>query len=206
MDVHEKCVRFPPSHFADSVGVNAIEMHGHCSASPKRVAAHIGVSVAKLVEANRTSSVLESGVDVLRCDCLKANMEGGGIAKYVGGEGALVAENVVDPACKGFDRAVGGACAFLMDTLAFDTIFLVGHSNGGLCSIEECSQGGSVGDESAVGPSESDVLDPEGDCVGFGGSRSGVFTNPEQVVERNVDEIGGGGLFGAVWGVGPVVV
>lgn len=68
MDVHEKGVGLPPAHFADGVGINAIEMHGHRSASSEGMAAHISFSVAKLVEANFTGSLLESGVDVLSSD------------------------------------------------------------------------------------------------------------------------------------------
>jgi hypothetical protein len=58
-----------------------------------------------------------------------------------------------------------------------------------------------VGDERAVSPAESYVLDPDWDGVGFGAARFGVFTNSEQVVESNVDEVSRCLLLGAAVGV-----
>ena len=58
----------------------------------------------------------------------------------------------------------------------------------------------------AIGPAESDVLDPERDGIGSSvGAWFGIFANAEQIVEGNVDEVGSGGLLGGVWGVGPVL-
>lgn len=47
-----------------------------------------------------------------------------------------------------------------------------------------------VGDEGAVCPAEGDILDPDGDGVGFGVAGFGVLSNPEEVVESDVDEVG----------------
>ena len=65
MYVHEKSVGFPPTHFLDGVGVNAIEVHGHGTASAEGVATDVAFGVAKVVEANLASRLFEGGVDVL---------------------------------------------------------------------------------------------------------------------------------------------
>ena len=49
MYVHEKSVGFPPTHFLDGVGVNAVEVHCHGAASPEGVAADVAGGVAKVV-------------------------------------------------------------------------------------------------------------------------------------------------------------
>ena len=36
---------------------------------------------------------------------------------------------MIDAACQGFDRAVEGSSAFVMDALALDSIFLVGDTD-----------------------------------------------------------------------------
>jgi hypothetical protein len=54
--------------------------------------------------------------------------------------GAVVAQDVVNTAGEGVDGTVDGAGAFLLDALAFDSIFLVGHSNGGFSRRQKCSQ------------------------------------------------------------------
>jgi hypothetical protein len=57
-----------------------------------------------------------------------------------------------------------------------------------------------VGDERAVSPAESYVLDPDWDGVGFGAARFGVFANSQQVVESNVDQVSSCLLLGAAVG------
>ena len=112
-------------------------------------------------------------------------------------------QDVVDSTGQGLDWAVEGASAFLVDALAFDTILLIGHANGGLCCSEEGGEWLVVGDERPVGSAESYVLDPDGDGVGFGGARFGVLTNPQEVVESNVGQVSSGLLPGAAVGVLP---
>jgi hypothetical protein len=51
-----------------------------------------------------------------------------------------VAQDVVNTAGEGVNGTVDGAGAFLVDALAFDSIFLVGHSNGGFSSSQKHSQ------------------------------------------------------------------
>ena len=40
MDVHEKCVAFPTTHFFDSVVCDAVEVHCHCAAGAEAVGSH----------------------------------------------------------------------------------------------------------------------------------------------------------------------
>jgi hypothetical protein len=61
-------------------------------------------------------------------------------AKEVCVGGAVVAHDVVNTAGEGVDGTVDVACAFLVDALAFDSILLVGHSNGCFSSSQERSQ------------------------------------------------------------------
>jgi hypothetical protein len=60
--------------------------------------------------------------------------------EYVCVGGAVVAENVVNTAGEGVNGTVDGASVFLVDALAFDSFFLVGHLNGCLSSSQKCSQ------------------------------------------------------------------
>ena len=84
-------------------------------------------------------------------------------------------QDVGDSTGQGLDWAVEGASAFLVDALAFDTILLIGHANGGLCCSEEGGEWLVVGDERPVGSAESYVLDPDGDGVWFGATGCGVL-------------------------------
>ena len=61
-------------------------------------------------------------------------------AENGGGAGAAVGEDVVDSAGQGFDWAVVGAGAFVVDALAFDAALLVGNSHGGFGGLEQCRE------------------------------------------------------------------
>jgi hypothetical protein len=81
--------------------------------------------------------LLECGVDVLGGDGFPAGVKGVAVVENAGVDWAVVAENVVDPTGQGFDGAIDGASAFLMDALAFDSIFLVWDSDSSLRSGEK---------------------------------------------------------------------
>ena len=55
--------------------------------------------------------------------------------------------------------------------------------------MEECVEGGVVGDEPAGGGSEGDVLHSEGLGVGSGAAGLGVFAYSQEIIERNVGEV-----------------
>ena len=93
-----------------------------------------------------------------------------------------------------------------MDALAFDSVLLVGHSNGGFGGCEKQGQGGGVWNEGAVRAPEGDVRDTEGNSVGTGGAGLGVFTDSQQVVEGDVNQISCGKTGGATVGCCPGLV
>ena len=137
MDVHEEGVRLPAPHFANCLGANAIEVHGHCSTGSEGVAADIILGVAKIVQPNVSSCLLEVGVDVVSCDLTEGDTEWVVEIENASGGGSRVAKNVVYSASKGLDGAVDGASTFLMDTFTFDAILLVRHTDGSFSSREE---------------------------------------------------------------------
>jgi hypothetical protein len=104
------------------------------------VAADVAWAVAKVVESNLASCLFEGGVDVLGGDCAPVGVEGVVKTEEVCVGGAVVAEDVVYPACEGVNGTIHGASAFLVDALTFDSIFLVGHSDGCFGSSQESSQ------------------------------------------------------------------
>jgi hypothetical protein len=131
---------FTDPFFLDGVGVNAIEVHGHGTASAEGVATDVAFGVAKVVEANLASRLFEGGVDVLGSYGAPGGEKGVFETEEACGWGAVIAEDVVDTAGQGVDGTVDGASAFLVDALALDTVFLVRHSNGGFRSSEEGRQ------------------------------------------------------------------
>ena len=126
MYVHEKGVRAPAAHLFDGVGVDAVQVHGHGAASTKGVAADVLGGVAELIEAKVLGDLFDGGVDVGGRHLKQSSGEGVVVGEDAGSGWAMVTEDVMDPAGKGFDGAVGGAGAFLVDALAFDAILLVG--------------------------------------------------------------------------------
>ena len=46
MNVHEESARFPAAHFLNGVGVDAVEVHCHSSASSEGVAADVAFAVS----------------------------------------------------------------------------------------------------------------------------------------------------------------
>ena len=129
----------------DGECIDTIEMHGHSTTSMEGVAADIRGGVAKVVEANIPSSRFDSYVDVFGSDVAPGVVERVVHVVDWGIQGATMGKNVGHPAGKGLDWAVRGVCALMMDALAFDTILLVGHVNGGFSSHEESGKGAWVG-------------------------------------------------------------
>ena len=97
---------------------------------------------------------------------------------------------------KGLDRAVGVSSAFIVDALAFDATLLVGDSHCGFSCSQELGQGGCCWDQVAIGVTEGDVLDSERDGAFLGGGFC-VFTNTQEIIEGNVDEVSNGFPLGA---------
>ena len=79
-----------------------------------------------------------------------------------------------------FDGAEVGACALLVDALAFDPIFLTGDDNGGRSGLQELCKRGSVG-HNVVSIPKGDVFDCKwGGVSCASGSRMGIFANTQQ--------------------------
>jgi hypothetical protein len=73
----------------------------------------------------------------------------------------------MNPSSKGFDGAVKCPSAVLMDALAFCSVLLVGHADGGFGCCKELRKRGVVGYQMSIVCSEGDVLDSKWDCVCF---------------------------------------
>ena len=67
-------------------------------------------------------------------------------------------EDVVDPACKRFDGAVGRSCAVVGDCLSFGAVLLIGNANGCFIGCEESPQGTVVGYYASCTISEYNVV------------------------------------------------
>ena len=136
-------------------------MHGHGTACPERVAADITSVVAKLVEANLVSCILDGSVDlslvnifgVVWCRVIRVEVRVGI---------ATIGHYVMNVRGKCFDRAVISASALLVDTLTLDAVLLVGNTESGLCRGKKVGKGGSLGDEVAARVAEGDVTESEG--------------------------------------------
>ena len=109
---------------------------------------------------------------------------------------AVVGHDCVHTACQGLDRTVDGASAIIVDALALDAIFLVRDAHGGFYSSQQGAEWGSVWDLAALFVTEGDVTDSKGLGATALNSVMGVFSNPKQVVEGNVDEISNSLLLG----------
>ena len=68
MNVHEESVGFPSAMFFDCFRGYPVEVHGHCTSSSERMAAHIISSVAQFGETNSFSCILDSLIDVTLVD------------------------------------------------------------------------------------------------------------------------------------------
>ena len=128
MNVEEEGPGLPAAMLLDGFGRDAIEVHSHGSTSTEGVAA----DVFKLCEANGISSIFDSCVDVILVN-VSAEASVDVVVKDAAVGGATIGEDVVDSPGKGFDRAVDGSSAVIMDALPFDSILLVGDGEGGLC-------------------------------------------------------------------------
>ena len=101
------------------------------------MAADVAFGVTKFVQTDAGPSLLKSVINVLGGYGAPVGVQRVGVIVYCSVEGAVVAEDVVDPSGQRFDGAVGGSSAFLMNALAFDSVFLVGHTNGCFSGSEE---------------------------------------------------------------------
>lgn len=91
---------------------------------------------------------------------------------------------------QGLDGAVVTSGTFIVDALALYSILLVGDSEGCLCCLEENMEWGSVWDGPAIAASEGNVTKPKCHCSFLLATLLfGVFTDPKEVVESNVDEV-----------------
>lgn len=116
------------------------------------------------------------------------------------GDCAAARQDVVDSPGEGFDGRVGGSSALLVDSLALGAILLARDDNGGFGGLEELIQWGVEGDDTPCFVAERDVLHGKGNGAlgGFGGLR--VFPHAQEVVERNVGQVGlGCDEVGLVW-------
>jgi hypothetical protein len=134
MDVHEEGGGLPAAKLLDGIGVDAIEVHRHGSTGSEGVAADVAGGVSKIIEAYGLPSILQGLVDVLGSDAAPCGAEGVEVVVDAVVQGPSMGQHVVDTTGQGFDGTVVGAGAFLVDALAFDPIFLVWHSDGGLSS------------------------------------------------------------------------
>lgn len=108
---------------------------------------------------------------------------------------------------KGLDRAIDCASAVIVDALTFDATLLVWNSHGCFCGCKEKFQRGFIGDEVAGGITEGHILDPERDCPFAFVAGFGIFSNPEEIVESNIDQVSNGFTLGAgPTGLGPGAV
>ena len=164
-------------------------MHGHGTTCPERVAADIFSVIAKLVEANLVSCILDGSVNlslvnifgVMWCRVISVEV-------CVGI--ATIGHDVMNVAGKCFDRAVISAGALLVDALTLDAVLLVGNTESGLCRCKKGGKRGSVGDEATPRVPECDVSKAEGLSKPPLSARVlSVFSHPQQIVESNADEV-----------------
>ena len=109
------------------------------------MAADIRGFVAKFVEANRVGCGPNGVVDVVWGH--KTGLEEELVLNPVNWAllGLKMVHDVVHPSGQRFDGAEVGACALLVDALAFDPIFLTGDDNGGRSGLHELCKRGGVG-------------------------------------------------------------
>ena len=79
------------------------------------------------------------GVDVLGGDGFSAGVEGVAVLENASVDKSMVADGVADPVGKGFDWAVEGTRALLVDALALDFVSMIEYLN---CSLRSCEEGG----------------------------------------------------------------
>ena len=103
-------------------------------------------------------------------------------------------QDVVNTSGQGFDGTVLSLCALNMNALTFDSILLVENSQGCFGGIEKLMQGSRVGNEASPGIPKSHISDSEGLSATFGRG-VGVFSNPQEKVESDVDEVSSGLAF-----------
>ena len=95
---------------------------------------------------------------------------------------------MVDAVSKGFDRAGWEASALMVDALSSLAILLVINLEGGTCGLKQGVQWSCVGDDVTSVGAEGDIPDSElfGPALLVVPSES-VFTNPQKIVEGNVN-------------------
>ena len=192
MNVGQEGLGLPAAQLLDGMGITAVEMESHSTASSQGVAADVGRLIAHGIETNGVGGGFEGLVDVVCSNMPWLGVQG--VFHGVNGsvKGAMVAHDMEDTAGQRSHGAVLVGSAVLVDGLAFDTIFLSwDHDSGGSCLIELVKRG-SVGDDLVVFP-EGNVLDCKGNGVADSSSAGrSVFANSEEVVKGNVAEIGSG--------------
>lgn len=124
MDVVHEGVGGPTPMFLDGDAINAIEFHGHGPTSTQRMAADIGLVVAKPLKTKLGDGGLDFGVDVCSSDLLRLMEE-----VIVGAEGSgsvgCVLHDVGHSMCQSLDRAGCEAGAVVVDALTTSSILLV---------------------------------------------------------------------------------